>query len=305
MASVIAGPRDGRNTLGVAWGSNLFAVKANGNPYLDGTNVTDIRLAIGDAAAVSKVIVMAFGSQNPWQSIADEIAYWYYNFDRLFVAAAGTSIAPGLGVVFPASEATVTAVSGTNCPDCHYGTKVDFVAHQNQPAAGLVATCLPGQCNDLSASSKSSNATGVIGAIAALVWSRYPTHTRQMVLSRMIYAASPTGYRNWDTGWGVPNAYCAVGGWCMQWVDGPSLVEATGWYTFEAQHVGGDGPFTYLWDSGETTKYKQTFVQITYATQPHVVAEVVTITDQSTGESRRVAREYLVRQPYPECPECW
>jgi serine protease len=299
MASVLVAPRDGRNTLGVAWRANLFAVRVNGDVWLDGTNVTATRLGIADAAQVSQIIVLAFGSSNPWQSVADEIAYWYYNFDRLFVGAAGTG-APWLGVLFPASEVTVTAVSGTDCPDCHYGSKVDFVAPQGQPATGAVYLGHP----DLGVSSRSSNATAVIAGVAALVWARDPSRSRFGVLSLLAHSASPTGARSWTTGWGVPNAFCAVGGWCMQWVDGPSLIEETGTYTFTARHTIGDGPFTYLWDSGETTQSKERFVQITYATQEHTFQEWVTITDQSTGESRRVARDVTVRQPNG-CSTCW
>lgn len=183
MASAIAAPRDGRNTLGVAWGANLFTVRVNSDPLLDGTNVTATRLGIADAASVSRIIVLAFGSPNPWQSVTDEIAYWYHNWDRLFVGAAGTGF-PWLGVYFPATLPTVTAVSGTDCPACHYGTKVDFVTPQGQPATGAVYLGHP----DLGVSSQSSNATAVIAGLAALVWARDSMRSRSSVLSMLINA---------------------------------------------------------------------------------------------------------------------
>lgn len=90
----------------------------------------------------------------------------------------------------------------------------------------------------------------------------------------------------------------------MQWVDGPSLIEQTGSYTFMARQIG-EGPFTYQWDTGETTESKERFVQITYATQEYTFEEWVTITHQTTGESRRVKRDVIVRQPFNQCPTCY
>lgn len=279
---------------------------------LDAYDVSSTRLGIRGAAQNSKIIVMAFGTPvATYSSIADEISYWYNNYDRLFFAAAGTSV-PDRSVVFPARLSTVQAVTGFStsggvCSECSTGSTVDFAAIEGQPASGAVSLFSLNNGDphpDVGSSGKSSNATAILGSIAALTWARNPTATRSWVLSRLINAASPTGAKSSNTGWGSPNAFCAVGGMCTAWADGPSVIEATGTYTFTAGQASSAGPFTYRWSTGETTRSKQRYVQITYATTEYQFRESVTITDQSDGTSYTVGRDVLVRQP-SSCSTCW
>jgi subtilisin family serine protease len=214
MAGVLAAPRDGSNVLGVAWRANLFSVKVNGDVWLDGTNVTATRLGIGDAADVSKVVVMGFGSTNGWSSIQDELAYWYHNHDRLLVAPGGNGPdcpwGPCTGVMFPAREYTVVAVAGTytTCGDCLYGPEIDFTVLTGNPTTGLVSQ----GHSSLSTSSRSSGASAVFGGIAALLWSTYPTWTRSEVLERLVICSMNYPVRGYQDGWGTPRAYLAISG---------------------------------------------------------------------------------------------
>ncbi|HAN77057.1 MAG TPA: serine protease, partial [Bacteroidales bacterium] len=56
----------------------------------------------------------------------------------------------------------------------------------------------------------SSVATSFTAGVAALVWAKYPTWTRDQVLTRLKQSASIYPNRNSNFGWGNINAYLAV-----------------------------------------------------------------------------------------------
>jgi subtilisin family serine protease len=304
MAGVIAAPMNGMLTVGVAWGASLYSVRVDDDVIL--TNVEATRLGIRQASDHARIIAIALGTVAHYSSIADELSWNYYNRDRLFIVAAGTSAcADGFtAVTFPGTLSTVTTVTaldpngGIAC-NAHWGTAVDFAAYASQPTTGWAFWQGPAGI------AGSSNAVGVISGIAALVWSRYPALTRSQLLTALISSAAPSGLRRSDIGWGAPNALCAVGALCLAWIDGPVLVESTGVYTFTAQQLRTAGPVTYQWSTGETTASIQRQIDVTYATQEHLQTLTVTITDQSDGTSRTVQKYITVRQPIPECPTCF
>ncbi|HSA05309.1 MAG TPA: S8 family serine peptidase [Tenuifilaceae bacterium] len=56
----------------------------------------------------------------------------------------------------------------------------------------------------------SSVATSTTAGIAALIWGKYPTWTRDQVLARMKQSASLYPNKSSDFGWGSINALAAV-----------------------------------------------------------------------------------------------
>lgn len=309
MASIIAGPRNGQNIVGVAWKADLHSVRVDDNVVIEGS-VAAHRDGIRRAATTSRIIAMAWGTPEfQYSSIVDEISYWYTNFDRLFVAAAGTTPCTGPGglfpnryVVFPANQNMyVTAVTrldpdGQVGCDAHWGPDVDFAAFGNQPST--YASGMPGF-------SGSSNAVAVISGLAALEWSRRPHLSRSSLMSALIYSASPTGSLRHDIGWGAPNALCLVQRMCTAWVDGPSLVEQTSTHTFTARQAASTGPFSYSWSTGASTPSIQRSYFVGYGTVDYLDVVTVTITDLSDGRQRTVSKSVFVRNPYPGCPTCF
>ncbi len=205
MAGIMTAPRDGRNVVGVAWGANLLSVRAQDDPWADFFSVTQTRLGIAQAASRTRLVVLGFGTPGEgYSSIEDEIASWYYNADRLFVAPSGNfpnwcpPFECRVDVMFPARLSTVTAVTSTKCEDCIWGDEVDYHGHSGNPTTGAINIGHP----EISSSSKTSGATAVIGGILALVWSKYPSFSRQQVLQKINSCGGSSQ--------GAPNALCAV-----------------------------------------------------------------------------------------------
>lgn len=215
MAGIIAAPRDGSSVAGVAYRANLVSVRhANG---VAAVSSSDAKYSVrGAAENGSKVVVMAWESLNWWWQVSDEIEYWHYNRPILFLGAAGTS---GCGdgildsnVVFPADMPEVMAVTGITYPGggipcgIHYGSDVEVTAYLDVPSTGQYT-------GDVVGMGGSSNATAVMGGIAALVWSRTPTLTRDQVRARLQQAGSYYPSRHSSQGYGLVNALKAVRGY--------------------------------------------------------------------------------------------
>ncbi|HEX8429675.1 MAG TPA: S8 family serine peptidase, partial [Longimicrobium sp.] len=290
MASVIAGPMNNHNIVGVAWRANLVSVRHDGDA-VNTWDTGDTRQAIAKAGqAGSRIIAMAFQSSNWFSSISDEIQYWY-SHGVLFVGAAG-STAFGLchnsnQIVFPAEMPEVFGVTGANADgtlSCGswYSWHVELAAVVEQPATGA-----PRVGNaDVSRLGKSSGATAVVAGVAALVWARYPSWTRDQVWNRLVSSTSSKGaYKTQRTGYGIINAYGAVGGFWDLSFGGPSTVPPYGSATVTA-YAYGDGPFTYLWDDGSTSPS----VVVQVGENGLYVDRHLTVTDLSDG--RTMTKQY-------------
>lgn len=258
MAGVIAAPRDDSGPVGVAWGAHFVSVRHN-----DDITVFDTwyaAQAIRKAAENgSDIIVMAWGSPDYWfNSIEDEIHYWHYTHQRLFVGAAGTysqciEYIFRNNTFFPAEVPEVIAVTGVNddgnlpCNVAH-GPGVDLAGHIGQATTG--------RNSEVVSVEGSSNATGVVGGMAALVWSRYPWMSRDQVRQRLESTASRAHHRDGDIGWGIVHAYKAVGGFYNLRTDGPTCLSQyeTGNGVSLTAMPYGDGPFTYRWSNGDTNQ---------------------------------------------------
>lgn len=214
MAGIIAAPRDGANVGGIAYRANLVSVRqANG---VAAVSSSDAKYSVRTAMeAGSQIAVMAWESLNWWWQVSDEIEYWHYSRNVLFFGAAGTS---GCGdgildsnVVFPADMPEVVAVTGVTYPGggvpcgIHRGSDVELTAYLDVPSTGRYT-------GDVVGMGGSSNATAVVGSVAALVWSRNPGMHRDQLRARLHQTAQYYPSRHSEQGYGLINAYRAVTG---------------------------------------------------------------------------------------------
>lgn len=303
MASVVAGPRNGIGTLGVAWGANLLMVRVDDDVIL--TEVEATRLGIRLAAQNAQVVAMAFGTYAHYSSIAQELEYWYFNSQRILLAAAGTTACwdPNHWITFPGTLSTVWTVTafdenGLACNSSR-GAQVDFAARTGQPAQGLhtLGSTLAGLHG-------SSGATAVLAGLAGLYLSYKPGASRADVQSAMIYAASPTGGRSPLWGFGVPDALCLVKEMCTAWIEGPNLIQQSGTYTWKIRQAASLGPFSYKWGSGETTQTITRYVSVYPGMLEYSFLLSMNIRDLTSGRTRYASKPVMVRYPYG-CPTCF
>jgi serine protease len=287
-ASTIAAPRDGVNTVGVAWKANLVSVKVGNDVFTDAWETNDVVRGIRQAVSSgARVIALEFATGSwEYDNIRQEIQYQYNkpNNPVLFVGAAGTLYCLE-GIMFPAKMPEVVAATGTNYagelhPEACGGPEVDIAAVINDAfAAGRYP-------HNLITFGGSSAATAIVAGTAALIWSRYPTWTRDQVLSRLLSSgASATRYGG--VGFGIANAYKAVGGFAYLWIVGPTTVEPGTQYTLSASPAG-DGPFTYRWSTGQTTP------EINLTAGVAGTAQTVSVTVTDTYENKSLTKTIRV-----------
>ncbi|SKA37915.1 Subtilase family protein [Chitinophaga eiseniae] len=223
MAGVIGAPRGtGGNSAGIAYNSNLITVHAAENVVIlspeSVQGIGDAYVLGGDNAAV-KIISMSMGSLFSFGHVTDGIRY-AYNKGKLMFCAAGTTnstFGPFLGVVYPATMPEVQAVTGVKdngtspCEDCHSGREVAFDIIMEKSTTGRNPLTTAATGNPPSTVGGSSVATASCAAIAALVWSKYPTYSRDSILARMRRASSFYNNKHGQLGWGVVDAQKAVG----------------------------------------------------------------------------------------------
>lgn len=284
MAGVI-GARPGRGyVVGVAPGAAHVSIKHSDN-YLD-VNTWRVTAAMDSAVLYgAKVINMSFRSNNTSNAVSDRIEKYYsgqqvsgVRYDVLFVGAAGSGGNTGdylLDVVFPASHPDVIAVSAINYDNLqiytksHSGYKVELSSYHGQPTTGT-----DGEGYHNAQSGNSSNASAVVSGVATLVRGRYPFLRNYEVRTRLRRGArdlGPTG-RDSHYGYGVVNAYAAVGGFYQATIFADNWHEqctastvanrtcfanyqSTGCFMETFRVAGyGDGPFTYRWSTGSTSE---------------------------------------------------
>ena len=139
---------------------------------------------------------------------------------KLIIAAGGTSTSftNWAGVIFPANMDETVAVTGitdgvgyTECEVCHKGSKIDFtVIMQRSNDSNRTSVCLGYYEGTRSYVGGSSVSTATTAGIAALIWARNPTWSRDQVLNKMKQSASFYPNRHPDFGWGSINALVAV-----------------------------------------------------------------------------------------------
>ena len=218
ISGLVGAPSNGRSTVGVAFGANIYNVyQANGVAPDQAVAAQAIHLA---AIKGSRVIVMAWGLIQWSQAVSDEIDSHHYYDNVMFVGASGTcpigDFCPHMNSAqYPAGKEEVLAVSGYNHdgtrPDnmFSYGVKSGVWAYTNLATTGM-------RRSDIVTIGGSSGATGVVGGIAALVRARNPGFTARQTMDRIIktsgvYCGSPNTHRSY-----LINASPAVGGACVR-----------------------------------------------------------------------------------------
>ena len=222
MAGLLAAPKGyGNSIVGVAYQSNLLAIRGTGDVLLMGSRkikgaANAIRVA---ADSEARIFSMSIGTIFWSNRIADAV-YYAYGKDKLLFAAAGTStwFTSWVGVVFPARMPEVVSVTGVKegmplqkCGICHTGEKVDFAAvMERQEDGSRTSLSLSMEGNDPRWSGGSSAATAITAGIAALTWSKYPDLNREMILEKLKQASQFYPERNDAFGWGIIDAEMAV-----------------------------------------------------------------------------------------------
>jgi subtilisin family serine protease len=223
MSGVAAAPRgiDGA-ACGVAYNSNLVTCRAGQDVLIDASReVTGVTNAYKNAAnrADVKIISMSMGRITGSSQISDAINLASAN-GKLMFCAAGTSFgwsAGWYGVIFPAWLSNVNAVTGVrdnnynqNCTSCHKGSETDFTIVMEKASNERHPLTLAMSGDAPSTVGGSSVATATAAGIAALVWSKYPSYTRDQVLSKLITTSANYPTKNSSYGWGNMNAGAAT-----------------------------------------------------------------------------------------------
>jgi len=222
MASAAAAPRnDNGLPVGVAYNANLVTYRAASNVVLDGVQeqngVKNAFTALGNNANV-KIISMSMGHVFSVGKISDAIKFAYSKGKLIFCAGGtSTSITTFVGVIFPATMAETVAVTGikegtgyVKCDDCHSGGKIDFTVVMQRSATGNTVPVDSYYDNQSDYVGGSSVATATTAGIAALVWAKHPTWTRDQVLAKMRQSANFYPNKNSEFGYGNINALLAV-----------------------------------------------------------------------------------------------
>ncbi len=224
MAGELAAPRcTNGSSCGVAYNCNLITCHASEDVYLDASKevkgVSDAFTWAGNSSDV-KIISMSMGRITSSSQIKDAIKY-AYNKGKLIFCAGGTSFswsAGWFGVIFPAYLPEVEAITGVKdnttslqrCTDCHKGKQIDFVVVMERGSDGHhpITTAISGtQPTTVGGSSVS---TSTAAGIATLVWSRFPTLTRDQVITKLQQSSSKYPHKDPDYGYGIINADMAT-----------------------------------------------------------------------------------------------
>lgn len=232
IAGLAAAPMNARLVAGVAYRSNLVAVKHSDGVLPDGVQSVSAGLSIEIAASNgAKVVAMAWAMLNSSTYVSDVIDYYHYQHDVMFVGAAGTC--PG-GIcwqndntaLFPSSKEEVLAVTGSNHdgsrpPVNNYGGKSGVIAFTNLATVGLI----PGIVNIAG----SSGATGFVAGAAALVRSRNPGYTARQTMDAIIRTSghrcgAPIVWRD-----AMINVSAAAGGACVSHMLGANSYYVHSW----------------------------------------------------------------------------
>lgn len=223
MAGACAAPRgaDGAS-CGVAYNCNLVTCRAAQDVFLDESRevkgASDAFTNAGNRADV-KIISMSMGKITSSSQLSDAIKF-AYGKNKLIFCAAGTSFgwtSGWFGVIFPATMTQVNAVTGvrdnnyaTTCTTCHDGSETDFTVVMEKASNSRHPLTLAATGNVPSTVGGSSVSTASMAGIAALVWSRYPTYTRDQVLSKLILSSRNYPTKNSSVGWGNVDANLAT-----------------------------------------------------------------------------------------------
>jgi len=221
MASAMASPRNNLGQpVGVAYNANLVTYRAASNVVLDGYHEQNgVKIAfteLGNNTSV-KIISMSMGHIFSVGKIEDGVKYAYSKGKLIFCAGGtSTSFTNFVGVIFPAWMPETQAITGVKentsnqrCDVCHSGAEIDFT-YQMERASGSSIPVLSYYNGQTDYVGGSSVATASTAGIAALVWAKNPSWTRDQVLNKMRQSATYYPTPNSDYGYGNINVLQAV-----------------------------------------------------------------------------------------------
>ena len=222
MAGVVASPRNTvGNAVGVAYNSNLITVRGTSDVIFNSGNekdgVAEALVLLGKRSDV-KIISMSIGDLFSNSKVADAIRY-ANNRSKLIFAAAGTSttFTNWIGVIFPATMSETVAVTGVKegsgyqrCDTCHSGSQVEFTVVMERAGSNTKPLTTALYSNDPSTVGGSSVATATASGIAALVWSKNPSWSKEDVLNKMKSTSDLYPSKSSEYGYGNLNAAAAV-----------------------------------------------------------------------------------------------
>ncbi|MBF9073932.1 type VII secretion-associated serine protease mycosin [Streptacidiphilus fuscans] len=209
MASLIAGTAKnggGQGAQGLAPGVKILPLRVVGQgdneAAFTASYSSQLAAAINYAAdSNAQVINLSQGQPVDAPAVKAAVAY-AESKGKLVVAAVGNDGATGNPVNYPAAYPGVLGVASINeqaqvTQDSEYGPQVAITA----PGSNMYDAC-PGPTGYCE-SSGTSDATAIVSASAALVWSLHPTWTANQVMRVLINTADGNG--KWDPhfGWGV------------------------------------------------------------------------------------------------------
>ncbi|SDJ83397.1 S8 family peptidase [Chryseobacterium jejuense] len=221
MASVMTAPRNNAGLpVGVAYNANLIAYRAAENVVLETSSeqngVKTAFTELGNNTNV-KIISMSMGHIFSVGKIEDGVKYAYARGKLIFCAGGtSTSFTNFVGVIFPASMSETQAITGVKegtsnqkCDVCHSGSQIDFT-FQMERASGNTVPVLSYYNGQADYVGGSSVATAATAGIAALVWAKNPSWTRDQVLNKMRQSATYYPTVNSSYGYGNINVLKAV-----------------------------------------------------------------------------------------------
>lgn len=221
MAAVATAPRNNNNLpVGVAYNANLVTYRAVENvvinDYHEKKGVVKALTALANRKDV-KVISMSIGSPFSIGNVSDAIKY-AHSKGKMILAAGGTSTSftNWFGVIFPANMSETVAVTGVRegeykrCDVCHSGSKIDFTVQMQRKDGKTNVPTLSYNNGKATYVGGSSIATATTAGIAALVWSKHPSWSREQVLQKMKESSDFYPKKNAKFGYGNINALKAV-----------------------------------------------------------------------------------------------
>ncbi|MDQ0595645.1 serine protease [Chryseobacterium ginsenosidimutans] len=221
MASTMAAPRNNQGQpVGVAYNANLVTYRAASNVVLDGYHEQNgVKIAFTELGNNNnvKIISMSMGHIFSVGKIEDGVKYAYSKGKLIFCAGGtSTSFTTFVGVIFPAWMPEAQAITGVKentsnqkCDVCHSGSEIDFTYQMERASENNipVLSYYNGQTDYVGGSSV---ATASTAGIAALVWSKNPSWTRDQVLNKMRQSATYYPSPNSEYGYGNINVLQAV-----------------------------------------------------------------------------------------------
>ncbi|MFE7426641.1 type VII secretion-associated serine protease mycosin [Streptomyces sp. NPDC057545] len=215
MASIIAGTgnvRGGGGSFGIAPGVKILPIRmsdnagkmngATGSKYFNEELSTAIRFSVDHGAKIINASIGDVVGGSP--RLTDSVKY-ALDKGALVFAAAGNDADEGNPVSYPAATPGVIGVGAIGkdlkkADFSRYGPEVDLSA----PGVDMVHACSGG--TGMCKSSGTSDATAIVSASAALIWSKHPEWTNNQVLRVLLNTVgAPTSgaLRNDHIGYGA------------------------------------------------------------------------------------------------------